>query len=194
VTEHLTNLEDAQLVKSLKKGDLKAYDKLYRKYSRKLLYFILSFVNSNADAEDIAQEAFMTIWRKHKELKVDQSFNSYLFTITYNAIKKHFRKKRMKRDHFELYFNSFTGIINDTNERIEYNDLVNRVENLVDAFPNKRKEVFRLSREGNLTNQEIADKLNLSKKTVENHITTSLKSLRESLDLFSFFIACLVHF
>ena len=76
------NKEDKQLVKSLKKGDLHAYDELYRKYSKKLLYFTLGYINTKEDAEGLVQEVFMIIWRKHKQLKVEQSFSSYLLSFT----------------------------------------------------------------------------------------------------------------
>lgn len=189
-----SNLTDSELVKSLLKGDIKAYDQLYRKYSKKLLYFALGFVDSSEDAEDIVQEVFLIVWRKHSELKIDSSFNSYLFTIAYNLIKKYYRKKGTIKKHLDLYLNDFTGIINDTNAKIEYNDLVSRLEKIVVTFPERRKEVFKLSRESHLSNQEIADKLGISKKTVENHITSSLKILRERLGLSLFLTICQILF
>jgi len=189
-----SNLTDSVLVKSLVKGDIKAYDQLYRKYSKKLLYFALGFVDSSEDAEDIVQEVFLIVWRKHSELKIDSSFNSYLFTIAYNSIKKYYRKKGTIKKHLDLYLNDFTGIINDTNAKIEYNDLVSRLEKIVVTFPERRKEVFKLSRESHLSNQEIADKLGISKKTVENHITSSLKILRERLGLTLFLAICQILF
>lgn len=179
----LVHIDETALVISLKKGDLDAYNELYRKYSKKLLYFTLGLVNSKEEAEDIVQEVFMIVWRKHKQLKVEHSFNAYLFTIAYNSIKKYYRKTGLQKKHLELYLNNFTGIINDTNNKIEYNDLADQLEKVINTFPERRQQVFRLNRQENLSNQEIADKLNISKKTVENHMTTSLKLLRESLDL-----------
>ena len=185
------HIEEVNLIKSLKKGDLKAFDALYRKYSKKVLFFTLGYLHRNEDAEDLVQEVFMTIWRKHKEIDTSRSFNSYLFTIAYNSIKKYFRNKVIERKHLNLFLEDFTGETNNTSSKIDFNELTDKVEKIVNTFPERRKEIFQLSRESHLSNQEIADKLNITKKTVENHITTSLKTLREQLGSSIFFIICL---
>jgi RNA polymerase sigma-70 factor (ECF subfamily) len=188
------NLTEKQLVKSLKKGDLRAFDELYKIYSSKLLYFTLGYVNTNEDAEDLVQEVFLTIWRKHKKIKEEHSFQSYLFTITFNAIKKYFRKKGVEKKQLDLFLKSKSTSSNNVLSKVEFNDLTDQVEKIIDTFPERRKEIFRLSRESHLSNQEIADKLDITKKTVENHITTSLKDLRERLDIHLFFLICLFLF
>ena len=184
-------IADRELVSSLKKGNLHAFDELYGKYGKKLLFFTLGYINSTEDAEDIIQEVFLIIWKNHKQLKEQHSFNSYIFTITYNAIKKYFRKKRIEKKHFEIFLNGHESIDNITISKVEYNSLADQVKKIVDTFPDRRKEVFKLSRESHLNNQEIADKLNITKKTVENHITTSLKDLRGKLEIHLFFVVCM---
>ena len=188
------NLEDKQLVKSLKKGDLHAYDSLFQKYSKKLLYFTLGYVNTKEDAEEIVQEVFMIIWRNHKQLKEQQSFNSYLFTIAYNAIRKYYRKKGREKKHLDIFLSNYDENDLKTISQIEYKDLTERLEKIIETFPERRKEVFKLSREKHLTNQEIAEKLNITKKTVENHITDSLKILRQKLNIILFFLVCMYLF
>jgi RNA polymerase sigma-70 factor (ECF subfamily) len=188
------NIDNKELVKRLQKGDLHAFDELYRKYSKKLLFFTLGYISSNEDAEDIIQEVFLKVWKNHNQLKEHLSFNSYVFTIAYNAIKKYYRKKGIEKKHFELFLDNHKLIDNDTISKVEYNDLTSRVEKIVNTFPDRRKEVFQLSRESHLSNQEIADKLSITKKTVENHITTSLKVLRKKLKMHLFFLVCLSFF
>ena len=188
------NIDNKELVKRLQKGDLHAFDELYRKYSKKLLFFTLGYISSNEDAEDIIQEVFLKVWKNHNQLKEHLSFNSYVFTIAYNAIKKYYRKKGIEKKHFELFLDNHKSIDNDTISKVEYNDLTSRVEKIVNTFPDRRKEVFQLSRESHLSNQEIADKLSITKKTVENHITTSLKVLRKKLKMHLFFLVCLSFF
>ena len=192
--ERNINLEDIHFVKSLKNGDLHAFDRLYRKYSKKLLHFALGYINTKEDAEGIVQEVFLTIWRNHKQLDESQSFSSYLFTITYNSIKKHYRKKGREKKHLDLFLNDFDDIDLKTISQVEYSDLTERLEKIINTFPDRRKQVFKLSREEQLSNTEIAEKLDISKKTVENHITDSLKILREKLNISMFFIACLYLF
>jgi RNA polymerase sigma-70 factor (ECF subfamily) len=185
------NSEDKKLIEHLKKGDLHAFDALYRKYSNKLLFFTLGYLNINEDAEDLVQEVFLTIWRKHKKLNENHSFKSYLFTITYNSIKKYYRKKGIEKKHLNQFLENADEAINPILSEIEYKELTLKVNEIVQTFPERRKEIFKLSREAHLSNQEIADKLNITKKTVENHLTTSLKTLREQLGATLFFIICL---
>jgi len=186
-----TSIEDKQLVKSLNKGDLKAFDTLFQKYSNRLLYFTLGYVSVREDAEEIVQEVFMIIWRNHKQLKDQQSFSSYLFTITYNAIRKHYRKKGREKKHLDLFLNDYDESDLKTISEIEYKDVRERLDKIIDTFPERRKQVFRLSRDKHLTNKEIAELLDISKKTVENHITDSLKTLREKLNASLFFAICM---
>ncbi len=188
------NIDNKELVKRLQKGDLHAFDDLYRKYSKKLLFFTLGYIQSSEDAEDVIQEVFFNIWKNHKQLKETLSFNSYIFTITYNTIKKYYRKKGIEKKHLELFLNENKVTNNNTLSKVEYQDLVNQVEKIVNTFPERRKEVFQLSRTSHLSNQEIAEKLNITKKTVENHITTSLKMLRKELKMHLFFVICLGFF
>ena len=182
------------LIRQLKKGDLYAYDTLYRKYSSKLLYFTLGYVKVMEDAEEIVQEVFLILWKNHKQLDEDLSFNSYLFTVTYNAIRKNFRKQGREKKYLDNYLLDFDEKDVNTLTQIEYKDLIKEVKDIVETFPERRKKIFRLSREQHLTNQEIAEKLNISKKTVENNITEALRILREKMSVISFFLLCLYLF
>jgi len=186
-----TVTDEKILIRQLKKGDLYAYDTLYRKYSSKLLYFTLGYVKVMEDAEEIVQEVFLILWRNHKQLDEDLSFSSYLFTVTYNAIRKNFRKQGREKKYLDNYLLDFDEKDVNTLTQIEYKDLIKEVKDIVETFPERRKEIFRLSREQHLTNQEIAEKLNISKKTVENNITEALRILREKMSVISFFLLCL---
>ena len=172
---------DAQLVRALKKGDLYAFDQLFEKYNKKLYYFAKGYLGSNEDAEGLVQEVFIKIWESRKELKEYLSFNGFLFTITYNAILKHFRKKSREKKHLDKFLTDFIDETNGTSAEVEYNNLLELANNAIETLPEKRKRVFKLSRHEGLTNLEIARQLRISKRTVENHIQQVLKFLREQL-------------
>jgi len=72
--------DDSILVDNLKKGDLQAFDQLFKKYGERLYGFALRYLKSEADAEELVQEAYIKIWENRKNLKKDSSFKSYLFT------------------------------------------------------------------------------------------------------------------
>jgi RNA polymerase sigma-70 factor (family 1) len=172
---------DRQLIESLKKGDLFAFDKLFSKYSKKLFYFAKSYLDSKEDAEGLVQEVFLTVWKKRRELKAHLSFNAYLYTVTYNAIRKYFRKKAREKKHLDNFLKDFDEIHDDTTKEIEYNNLRELANKAIEKLPKRRKQIYRLSRHEGLTSEEIANRLHISKKTVENQIHKALKFLREQL-------------
>lgn len=169
------------LVKSLQKGDLKAFDELFLKYNKKLYYFAKGYLGSNEDTEGLVQEVFIKIWERREDLKEYLSFNSYIFTITYRAILKHFRNKSREKKHMDQFLSDFIDKNNETSAEVEYNDLLKLANKAIEKLPEKRKLVFKLSRNEGLTNLEIAKQLHISKRTVENHIQQALKFLREQL-------------
>jgi len=173
--------EDRQLVESLKKGDPYAFSKLFQKYSKKLYYFAKGYLNSKEDAEGLVQEVFLTVWNKRKELKEHLSFNSFLYTVTYYAICNYFRKKTREKKHLGQFLKDFDGKHFETEAEIEYNNLCELANKAIDKLPQKRRDIYLLSRQDGLTNQEIATRLKISKKTVENQIHQSLKFLKEQL-------------
>jgi len=170
-----------QLVESLKKGDLQAFDKLYSQYSKKLFYFARGYLQSKEDAEGLVQEVFITIWGKRKTLRKDLCFDAYLYTITFNAIRKHFRSKSREKKYIERFSEDSPVNYDGLHSEIEYNNLRERADIAIEKLPQRRKCIYMLSREEGLSNKEIAQKLNISKKTVENQIHLSLKFLREEL-------------
>ena len=179
---------DYKLVKSLKKGDLYAFDKLFSKYSKKLFYFAKGYLGSKEDAEGLVQEVFLLVWNKRKELKEHLSFNAFLYTVTYNCIRKYFRKKGREKKYLDKFLEDYDGKHNKLVTDIEYNNLLELANKAIEKLPEKRKLIFQLSRHKGLSNKEIAERLDISKKTVENQIHSALKFLREQFGKETLFI------
>ena len=169
---------DYELVKSLKRGDLFAFDKLFSKYSKKLYYFAKGYIGSKEDAEGLVQEVFLMVWNKRKELKENLSFNAFLYTVTYNAIRKYFRKKAREKKYLDRFLVDYDGKYNKKVADIEYNNLLELANEAIEKLPEKRKLIFELSRYDGLSNMEISKRLDISKKTVENQIYSALKFIR----------------
>jgi len=183
------NKGERELVNALIKGDLTAFDLLFEKYHKKLFYFAKGYLRSEEDAEDLIQEVFVKIWESRSDIKEHLSFNSFLYTITYNSILKHFRKKGREKKYVDRYAAEILKEINNTSEEVEYRNVLEKVKKYVDQLPEKRKEIFVMSRFEGYKNTEIAQKLNISKKTVENQIYQALKYLRAHLNKEGFFLA-----
>ena len=171
---------ESQLVYNLSKGNLLAFNTLYKEYSGRLYRFAVGYLKSETEAEELVQEVFTIIWEKRADLKEELSFKSFLFTIAFNIIRKHFRTK----SYFAKYFKSELNPDLDmqTSQKITYNSLHQYITELVNKLPERRREIFVKSRFQGLTIIEIAEEMKISHKTVENQLTDALKFIRINLN------------
>ncbi|MCX6327135.1 MAG: RNA polymerase sigma-70 factor [Bacteroidia bacterium] len=171
---------ESLLVKSLSKGNLLAFNSLYKEYSGRLYRFAFGYLKSVEESEELVQEVFTIIWEKRAALKEELSFKSFLFTIAFNIIRKHFRSKTYLSEYFK------TGAGDDldmqTSQKITYDSLYQYITELINQLPERRKEIFMKSRFDGLSIKEIAEELKISHKTVENQLTDALKFIRTNLN------------
>lgn len=170
--------DDVELVGRLQKGDVIAFDLIYRKYSAKLYAFGLKLLKSEVEAEELVQGVFLKLWENHKTLKPELSFKSYLFTITYNDICKLFRRRTYIRKFIDETVYENLNTAPDLSERIDYKSLLERVELIISKLPERQKSIFMKSREEGKSTKEIASELGLSPGTIDNYISESLKFIR----------------
>ena len=172
--------DESVLVRELSKGNLLAFNTLFCEYSKPLYRFALGYLKSEDEAEELVQEVFTIIWEKRTGLKGELSFKSYLFTIAFNLIRKHFRTKAL----ISVYLNSGTNDDLDmqTSQKITHDSLYQYITELVSQLPERRKLVFIKSRLEGLSIKEIAEELKISHKTVENQLTDALKFIRTNLN------------
>ncbi|MFW5760900.1 MAG: RNA polymerase sigma factor [Cyclobacteriaceae bacterium] len=166
--------------KFIRQDDKKSFAELFKRYSKKVFQLALHYFHNEDDAEEIVQEVFIKIWIKRKSIQSPEAFSSFLYTTAKNMIFDSFRKEIKHKAYAEyLSKSSFHKQTENTEETIFYNDLEKIYTQLLEELPLKRKEVFTLSRQQGFSNQEIAEKMNISVKTVEEHIYQSLKFLKE---------------
>ncbi|HKI90254.1 MAG TPA: RNA polymerase sigma-70 factor [Draconibacterium sp.] len=186
------NENDKRLVSRLRNDDVEAFDAIFQKYSDKLFRFSFSLLKNEEDSKEIVQEVFFRIWNKRHEIDSSKSFKSYLFTISYNLIIDQLRlklKEQQYRKFLQSYFNANSDEIEN---KVDFESLIKKLEIVVEELPNKRKQIYKLSREKGYSHKEIAEELGLSVKTIENQINLSLKHLklrlgRDVLPLLLFF-------
>lgn len=142
--------------------------------------FAYGYLKSEKEAEELVQEVFTIIWEKRADLKEELSFKSFLFTIAFNIIRRHFRTKV----HLSEYFKSENLVDTDmqTSQQVSYDSLYQYLIKLVNQIPQRRKEIFMKSRIEGLSIKEIAEELKISHKTVENQLTDALKFIRTNLN------------
>lgn len=174
---------NTELVKLLKKDDMAAFDAIYNKYCHKLHQFVLMYLKQEEDTEEIVQEVFIKIWESRGKIDIYASFESFLFTIAYNATMSLLRK-RMSETKSREYLKSLQQISSAEQiiDEIQYRELTQKVESLLKELTPRQEEIYRLSREEGLTHEEIARKLNISESTVNNHLVKTIKFLKSQID------------
>jgi len=170
---------NTELVKHLKKGDIAAFDAIYNKYCYKLHQFVFMYLKQEEDAEGIVQEVFIKIWESRGKIDIYASFESFLFTIAYNATMSLLRK-RVSETKSREYLKSLQQIdsADQVIDEIQFKELNQKVQSLLDQLTPRQREIYFLSREEGLTHEEIAQKLNISKSTVNNHLVSTIKYLK----------------
>lgn len=166
-----------QNISSLSKQD---FEEVFKTYFKPLTAFAYKFVKDTDDAKSIVHDVFMKLWEKREDIDMSRSVKSYLFTSVNN------RSLNFIRDNKKFTNEEFV-LDSQHNEHWEhdFDPETNNIQEKVDATLNnispKAKEVFLMSRNEGLKYREIAEKLNVSVKTVETHMSTALKELRKNL-------------
>ena len=173
--------KERESIIGLKNNNFSAFDYLYNLYKERLYGFAVGYLKSDEEAKGLVQNVFLKVWENRNELIETKSFNAYLFTIAKNTILNHFRKRASEQLYVEHLKKNYNLFHNRTAEDVEFADLEEQVNKIVELLPQRRKEIYHMSRSEGFSNEEIASKLNISRKTVENQITLAVKTLREKL-------------
>lgn len=188
----MNQFEEQNLFSSLKAGEERAFEKLFRNYYAPLCYYASKILQDDGAAEEIVQDFFVRLWEKRDEIEIETSLKNYFFRSVKNLCLNQIKHERVKFQHAK-------SVISEA-ESTEYNDhfqevnLQKDIEESIAALPEKRREIFRLSREEGLKYREIADKLNISIKTVEAHMGLAIKSLRDKLKKYNSFLFLFLSF
>lgn len=161
-------------------GDILAYERIFHKYWPMVLNFIRGMLKDGTAAEDIAQNIFMKLWVNRMTLDSRLSLKNYLCVLAKNEVLNVLRSKA----HTSLSFQPTVpeAPTRETEDWVSFSETNASIARNVDNLPPRRRMIFRLSRYGHLSNEEIALKLNLSVRTVEKHIELALKDLRKSMN------------
>ena len=165
----LTN--EQELVTKLKEGDTTAFAELYNAYSQVLYSFLIKLGLQHEDRKDVIQQTFIKLWEYREGLNESLSLRSYLITIAKNDI-----YNRVKRRIVEQKFQNAVSVTEE--QVLPVSEIRDLLHHILLELPDKRREVFTLSRIEGYSNKEIAEKLNITKSTVENHINHSTKQLK----------------
>jgi RNA polymerase sigma-70 factor (ECF subfamily) len=170
----------------IKKGDKNSFKLIFNNFYHQLCRLSIYYLEDEDEAKGVVQEAFVKLWEIRNELNVESNLRNFLFTLVKNnclnilnrrqILLKHHEKIRWMEIHYQ--YESLSRIGNDY---MEFNELKEKIDQAIQKLPEHCRVVFEMSRFEDLKNREIAEKLGVTQKTVEAHLTKSLKLLRNEL-------------
>lgn len=173
------------LVERLVRGDEDAFCELYARYKHRLIYFAMRFLKSRDYAEDAFQDAFTVVWQSRRCIDPMQPFATYLYTIVRNRVLNQLRDAQQEEKFREAILSNAIDAVDTTKDQILFNDLNQLISKAKGHLSPRQRQVFELSRDQQLTHKEIAEQLDISVYTVQEHISGSLKIIRSYLEKYS---------
>lgn len=175
-------MNEHDLLLRLVNGDEEAFCELYAAYKNRLIYFAMRFLKSREYAEDVFQDTFATIWQGRKFLNPDASFSSYLYTIVRNRVLNQLRDLQNQENLKSQILSQAVDYTDDTNNQILADDLNHLLGCAMQQLTKRQREIFQMSREKQMSHREIAEVLGISVNTVQEHISVSLRILRQYIE------------
>jgi RNA polymerase sigma-70 factor (family 1) len=173
------NLPDSQLIDQLRSGDQNAFTAIYDRYCAALYRTALRILQDDELAKDVVQEAFISLFEKANENTI-RNLQAYLYQVVKYQCFMQLRSGKISDKHLSQINTIIAS--NELEEELHAKELQLVLDESIAALPEKCREVFYLSRFESLSNKKIAERLNISHKTVENQITKALKILHVSVD------------
>lgn len=177
------SLGDDLLVKLMSLGDKEAFEEIYRRYWRKLFQKARQKVYAKEIVEELVQDIFINLWEKRAGAQI-QTLEPYLFTALKYQIISHIRKQLNEEKYVAYATTESDEEINSLEEKIAYDDLSRSINQAMAQLPEKTRDIFRLNRLEGKSTREIVEMLNIPERTVEYHISQSLRFMREHLKEF----------
>lgn len=185
-TRGADQLPDSELAIRISKGDNEAYSLLYHRYFEDMYLYAYSKVGNADETKDLVHESFAKLWEHRGTLTTVSNIKAYLFTITRNIILDLIAHHKVIDKYYDSFVEMYPSVQN-ADFRIREKQIQQLIDEAIDQLPAKMKVIFELSRKEYLSYREIAEKLNLSDKTVKTQINNALKSLKDKLHPFLYF-------
>ena len=172
--------DDSFFLNQLKKGEEQAFKQLFDTYYRQLVAYANKYVADVDLSRGIVQDLFVVLYEKRDEINIHTSLKSHLYQSVRNRCLNFIKRDKMKQQHHQRILDSFDDF-SEQFDNIEYIELENLISKVVENLPTQCKKIFKMNRFEGISNQNIADDLNLSKRTVETQISKALKIIKIEL-------------
>ncbi|HVT86389.1 MAG TPA: RNA polymerase sigma-70 factor [Chitinophagaceae bacterium] len=171
---------DPELIALWQQGDEKAFDCLYKRYVVYLINIAAQKTDSLDTAKELVQDVFLSVYQRRDELHTTSSLKSFLYVALKNKIFNHYRNLFSKWKHERNASNQLRVVTNNLHDEYEAKELELQLHEIIQELPPQCRKVFLMSREEQLSHKEIAERLNISPNTVDQHIQKALRILRSS--------------
>lgn len=177
--EKLPELE--KLLINLSSDHEPALEQLFHYYYPRLHRFSKAFLKLDDGIDDILQEVFIKIWENRKKIRSKETFNAYIFTISRNLLLNELRSRLQDQKAREVLLKKSVAEEFMLYKDSDFIELKERVEEAMAHLPESHRLYFKMSREEGLSNRSIAEKMGVSEKTVEYHISQAINIIRQKL-------------
>lgn len=172
---------EKQVLETLQLGNESAFEMIFRTYYQPLCRYAYSFLQDKEEAEEVVQSSFITVWEKRNNIAIETSLKSYLYRMVRNSCLNVIKHKKVKQQHVAHELAVSEVAYESVSQKVQAAELELKITEAMKTLPEQCRLVFQLSRFEELKYQEIADQLQISVKTVENHMGKALKLMREQL-------------
>lgn len=172
-------VDPSEVTSELKTGNLKTFEMIFNQYYQPLVQYGNTIMKDRDEAEDLVQQVFISVWEKRENIEVHTSLRALLYKAVHNACLNRIKQQKVRREHISSPELAQPAHVHT--DPLQEKELEHRIEAAISLLPEQCAKIFRLSRFEQLKYQEIADKLGLSVKTIENQMGKALKLMRESL-------------
>ena len=191
--EERTRINELSLLDRLRQGDPRSLELLFCEYWEPLYVMATSRLQNSAEAQDVVQSLFVDVWQRREQLHIKTSLRAYLYTALKYTILDHIRAQTVRQRYVQAIQQVVATSDNSTAETLAYRELKVKVDQGVRSLPERCGQVFRMRRLEQRSVKEIAGRLNISPKTVENQLTKATKVLRLHLkEYVSVLLLCLL--
>lgn len=189
-----SSITDAQLLLAVKADDASAFRELFERYWLKLYKYAFKHFGDEHQSKEAVHVIFVNLWERRHKANIN-SLQTYLIT----AVRYHYYDQQKLASNKLIFVDTpehqQVNIPSNDNEawsRYNHEHIFSMVERKLTSLPKRCQEIFLLSRKNHLTNEEIAQKLNLSKRTVENQLSQALRYIRDHITLADLFCICIL--
>ena len=168
------------IVVAIEKGWQLQFEHVFKEHFKSLHSYAYTIVKDDIMAEELVQNVFYKLWEKKGQIEVNQSITGYLYRSVHNESLNHLKHLKVREAH-QAYVKHQPQGSNNAAEQIKLRDLKRHLDKALSELPEQCRTVFQMSRFEELKYQEIADRLQISIKTVENHMGKALRLLRQKL-------------